>query len=65
MHNKSLKLGIYGDVGRLTCANYPGSKNYEEIDAQTFADWNIDYVKYDGCFAGIGDLRTSRLICYK
>nr|XP_006815607.1 PREDICTED: alpha-N-acetylgalactosaminidase-like [Saccoglossus kowalevskii] len=48
-HSKGLKLGIYEDYGLLTCAGYPGSLNYMDIDAQTFADWGIDYLKFDGC----------------
>ena len=50
MHERGLKLGIYSDAGPQTCAGYPGSRDYEEIDAQTFADWDIDMLKYDGCF---------------
>ena len=49
MHDRGLRLGIYSDVGRLTCAKYPGSFDHEDVDAQTFADWRLDYVKYDGC----------------
>lgn len=48
MHKRGLKLGLYGDVGDYTCANYPGSHHYEEIDAKTLADWNVDYYKFDG-----------------
>lgn len=36
--------------GNLTCGGYPGSLGYEEIDAQTFASWGIDYLKLDGCY---------------
>jgi alpha-galactosidase len=50
VHSKGLKLGIYGDAGTRTCAGYPGSLGNEEIDAQTWADWGVDYVKYDNCF---------------
>lgn len=50
MHDRGLKLGIYSDAGAKTCAGYPGSQNFEEIDAQTYADWDIDMLKYDGCF---------------
>ena len=50
MHDRGLKLGIYSDAGDLTCAGYPGSRNYEDIDARTFADWDIDMLKYDGCY---------------
>lgn len=49
IHGKGLKFGIYSDVGTKTCAGYPASQWYMETDAQTFADWNIDYLKFDGC----------------
>ncbi|MBE1488455.1 NPCBM/NEW2 domain-containing protein [Plantactinospora soyae] len=49
VHAKGLKLGIYGDAGTATCAGYPGSLGHEEIDAQTWADWGVDYLKYDNC----------------
>ena len=45
-----MKLGIYSDAGPLTCAGYPGSRHHEEDDAQTWADWGIDYLKYDNCW---------------
>lgn len=51
MHDRGLKLGIYECVGYKTCIGYPGSWDHEEVDAQTFADWGIDYLKYDGCYA--------------
>lgn len=49
VHSLGLKLGIYSDAGTNTCAGRPGSLNYEEIDAQTWADWGVDYLKYDNC----------------
>ena len=49
VHSKGLKLGIYGDAGTRTCAGYPGSLGVEELDAQTWADWGVDYLKYDNC----------------
>ncbi|KAM4585649.1 alpha-galactosidase A [Fundulus diaphanus] len=49
VHSKGLKLGIYADVGEKTCAGYPGSLGYYETDAQTFADWDVDLLKFDGC----------------
>ncbi|KAK4841170.1 hypothetical protein QYF36_000076 [Acer negundo] len=50
VHSKGLKLGIYGDAGTMTCAKtMPGSLGYEEQDANTFASWGIDYLKYDNC----------------
>ncbi|XP_062939891.1 alpha-galactosidase A [Cynocephalus volans] len=50
VHNKGLKLGIYADVGNKTCAGFPGSFGYYDIDAQTFADWGVDLLKFDGCY---------------
>jgi alpha-galactosidase len=49
VHGKGLKLGIYGDAGTLTCAGYPGSLGHEELDAQSWAEWGVDYLKYDNC----------------
>uniref|UniRef100_A0A0N4ZQE9 Alpha-galactosidase n=1 Tax=Parastrongyloides trichosuri TaxID=131310 RepID=A0A0N4ZQE9_PARTI len=49
MHRKGLKLGIYGDYGNLTCAGYPGTYEHEKIDAATFEEWKVDYLKLDGC----------------
>ncbi|KAH9306868.1 hypothetical protein KI387_011272, partial [Taxus chinensis] len=50
MHNKGLKLGIYSDAGYYTCSKkQPGSLGYEQTDADTFAEWGVDYLKYDNC----------------
>lgn len=49
VHSKGLKLGIYSSPGDQTCAHYEGSLGHEEQDAQTYADWGIDYLKYDLC----------------
>jgi alpha-galactosidase len=49
VHSKGLKLGIYSSPGPQTCARYEGSLGHEEQDAQTYADWGIDYLKYDLC----------------
>ena len=43
-----LKFGIYEDYGNFTCAGYPGILGHLETDANTFADWDVDYVKLDG-----------------
>ncbi|XP_058097781.1 alpha-galactosidase 1-like isoform X6 [Magnolia sinica] len=51
VHSKGLKLGIYSSAGYKTCTQtQPGSLDYEEKDAMTFASWGIDYLKYDNCF---------------
>ncbi|MBN3299749.1 AGAL galactosidase, partial [Amia calva] len=49
IHSKGLKLGIYADVGTKTCAGYPGSLGSYDIDAKTFAEWDVDLLKFDGC----------------
>jgi alpha-galactosidase len=49
VHGKGLKLGIYSSPGLKTCAKYEGSYGHEEQDAQTWAQWGIDYLKYDLC----------------
>ncbi|WP_394761596.1 glycoside hydrolase family 27 protein [Phenylobacterium sp.] len=52
VHSKGLKLGIYSSPGAKTCANYEGSLGHEDQDAQTYAAWGIDYLKYDLCSLG-------------
>ncbi|HEY2298951.1 MAG TPA: NPCBM/NEW2 domain-containing protein [Jatrophihabitans sp.] len=49
VHSKGLKLGIYEDAGTKTCAGYPGSLGHEQTDANDFAAWGVDYLKYDNC----------------
>ncbi|KAM0949845.1 putative alpha-galactosidase [Dioscorea sansibarensis] len=50
VHDKGLKLGIYSDAGSQTCSKtMPGSLGHEEQDANTFASWGVDYLKYDNC----------------
>src|SRR5437016_10726354 len=51
VHGKGLKIGIYSSPGPNTCAGYEGSFGHEEQDAQTYAAWGIDYLKYDWCSA--------------
>ncbi|XP_035649954.1 alpha-N-acetylgalactosaminidase-like [Oncorhynchus keta] len=52
IHDRGLKLGIYGDMGTLTCGGYPGTPlDKITIDAQTFADWKVDMLKFDGCYS--------------
>ncbi|XP_062324067.1 alpha-N-acetylgalactosaminidase-like [Osmerus eperlanus] len=52
LHDRGLKLGIYGDMGTLTCGGYPGTPvDKIDIDAKTFAAWEVDMLKYDGCYS--------------
>lgn len=50
VHSKGLKFGIYSSPGPQTCGGHLGSYQYEETDAQTWADWGVDYLKYDYCY---------------
>jgi alpha-galactosidase len=49
VHSKGLKLGIYSSPGPQTCAHFAGSMDHELQDAQLYASWGIDYLKYDLC----------------
>jgi alpha-galactosidase len=59
VHDRGLSFGIYSSPGTRTCAmiydDYPGrdlgSYGHEETDAVDFADWGVDYLKYDWCEA--------------
>ena len=58
VHAKGLRLGMYADVGSLTCGGYAGlgmdanltNRQYER-DMATFAAWGVDALKVDGCYA--------------
>ncbi|MFE2315263.1 NPCBM/NEW2 domain-containing protein [Streptomyces sp. NPDC059441] len=51
VHAKGLKLGIYTSAGTKTCdsVGFPGALGHEYSDARQFADWGVDYLKYDNC----------------
>jgi alpha-galactosidase len=59
VHGKGLKFGLYSDAGTLTCQKRPGSKGYEKLDALTYAEWGVDYLKYDWCNTDGQDTRDS------
>lgn len=50
VHSKGLKIGIYSCAGTRTCGDFPGSFGHEFVDAETFAEWEMDFLKYDYCF---------------
>ena len=54
-HSKGVKLGIYNDYGKHTCGGYTGSEGYLLDDARTFAEWEVDYLKMDGCYSELLD----------
>ncbi len=52
VHSLGLKLGIYSSPGATTCGGCEGSLGHEAIDARTWAEWGIDYLKHDWCSYG-------------
>jgi hypothetical protein len=49
IHRLGLKFGIYSSPGPLTCGGYTGSYQFEQNDANSYAAWGVDYLKYDWC----------------
>lgn len=49
IHSKGMKFGLYSSPGPTTCGNYPASYGHEDIDARTWAERGVDYLKYDYC----------------
>jgi alpha-galactosidase len=50
LHAMGLGFGMYSSAGLYTCGGYAGSQGFETIDANTFASWGVDYLKYDNCY---------------
>ncbi|TWB46007.1 glycoside hydrolase family 27 protein [Nitrospirillum pindoramense] len=61
VHARGLKLGIYSSPGPKTCAGYAGSYGHVEQDARTWAEWGVDYLKYDLC-SGEGFYHTAETV---
>ena len=58
VHGKGLKFGLYTDLGTKTCEGRPGSLGFHDLDARTYAEWEIDYIKVDWCNADDLDARA-------
>lgn len=58
VHSQGLRFGLYTDLGDKTCEGRPGSRGHHEIDARTYAEWEIDYIKVDWCNADDLDAPT-------
>lgn len=52
VHDRGLKIGLYSSPGPWTCGGCAGSYGYEKQDAQSYAKWEFDYLKYDWCSYG-------------
>src|SRR6266404_3596477 len=59
VHSKGLKFGIYSDAGSKTCAGRPGARGHEFQDAQQYAAWGVDYLKFDWCNTSTQDAKSS------
>lgn len=68
VHSRGLKFGIYSCAGNKTCGGHPGSRGYEHQDALRYAQWGVDYLKYDWCntsgLSAIGAYTTMRDALY-
>lgn len=51
IHKQNLLYGMYSSAGSLTCAKFEGSLDYETEDAESYASWGVDYLKFDNCNA--------------
>lgn len=54
VHDRGLLFGIYSSAGTHTCEAMPASYGYEAVDAATFAEWGVDFLKYDYCYTVAG-----------
>ena len=52
VHSKGLKFGLYSSPGRKTCGGFEGSFGHEVQDAKSYAEWGVDFLKYDWCSYG-------------
>ena len=59
IHSKGLKFGLYSSPGARTCANFEGSLGHEAQDAQQYAAWGVDFLKYDLCYFQV-EMRKAR-----
>jgi alpha-galactosidase len=61
LHERGFKFGIYNCAGTKTCAGYPGGWGHEFQDALKYAEWGVDYLKYDWCNSGTADPKDAYL----
>ena len=57
LHGRNFLFGLYTSAGNATCTGKVGSRGHYQVDAQSFADWGVDYVKLDWC----GDIKKQIL----
>jgi alpha-galactosidase len=49
VHSRGLLFGVYSDIGPKTCAGRPGAAGHFDLDAASYAEWGVDYIKVDWC----------------
>ncbi len=51
VHSRGLKFGMYNDIGTNLCAGSAvGTCGFEDVDAQTYTEWDVDFLKVDNCY---------------
>ena len=66
VHSKGLKLGLWATPGPQACSpGYPGSYGHEKEDAEQWAEWGMDYIKFDWCSAGGVYTREQQPLVYQ
>ena len=51
MHEKGLKFGMYNDIGTNLCAGAEvGTCGHEAVDAASYLEWDVDFLKVDNCY---------------
>lgn len=51
IHGKGLKFGMYNDIGTNLCAGAAvGTCGHETVDARSYAEWGVDFLKVDNCY---------------
>jgi len=63
VHDLGLKIGLYSSPGPWTCGGCAGSWEHERQDAETYAKWGYDYLKYDWC--SYGDVASGKIAAPK
>ncbi|HEY2060839.1 MAG TPA: alpha-galactosidase [Amycolatopsis sp.] len=64
IHARGMKFGIYESAGSETCQHFPGSLGHEQADANSFASWGVDYLKYDNCGSPSGETQQDYIKRY-
>jgi len=52
VHAKNMSFGVYTSQSEVTCQARPGSWEHEALDAKTYCDADVDYIKIDHCGGG-------------